>query len=467
MEKELLLFQLGPVQEFIAQSATPEDLWAGSYLLARVTLSGIDALGKCSDLIFPNLLDGTVRGAMEGPDRIPTIPNRFLAEVDASSARDVASKVENAVRAELVALASEAKLPEGASTQVEQFLTTSWAVLPHNRRTWDMREDYAAISSLLSARRNLRNFQPWRETVDLGPKDFLSGKETALDAKKKRGALNLIKLALPKIMKKRVEIHYPDDDKYIAVVAMDGDTMGKRLSEFKEKKDHLAFSANLVRFAQRAIEVVRENGGSPIYVGGDDVLAVFPAKRAVKGARALYDAFVQIVGGTASAGLAVGHEKAPMQELVTHAHAAEHRAKHVYGRDALVVDAYKRSGETVSWGGKWASKGVDALIEFRDLLKGELFRRFPYKLMALLGPYQLERLGADGSAQFADVIAAEYAHAWNQCTGSEVEDEALLLVTGYFAEVVKGTAKAVDFLNVFRCETFVNRPRDIEEEVEG
>lgn len=87
--------------------------------------------------------------------------------------------------------------------------------------------------------------------------------------------------------------------------------------------------------------------------------------------------------------------------------------------------------------------------------------------MALLGPYQLERLGADGAAQFADVIAAEYAHAWNQCTGSEVEDEALLLVTGYFAEVVKGTAKAVDFLNVFRCETFVNRPRDIEEEVEG
>ena len=29
-DKELLLFQLGPVQEFIAQAATVGDLWAGS-----------------------------------------------------------------------------------------------------------------------------------------------------------------------------------------------------------------------------------------------------------------------------------------------------------------------------------------------------------------------------------------------------------------------------------------------------
>ena len=33
-DRELLLFQLGPVQEFIAQAATVGDLWAGSYLLS-------------------------------------------------------------------------------------------------------------------------------------------------------------------------------------------------------------------------------------------------------------------------------------------------------------------------------------------------------------------------------------------------------------------------------------------------
>ena len=76
-EKELLLFQLGPVQEFIAQSATPEDLWAGSYLLARVTLSGIDALGKCSDLIFPNLLDAP-RHRSNSSCRLPGLSCRII-----------------------------------------------------------------------------------------------------------------------------------------------------------------------------------------------------------------------------------------------------------------------------------------------------------------------------------------------------------------------------------------------------
>ena len=36
--KELLLFQLGPVQEFIAQAATVGDLWAGSYLLSMAQI---------------------------------------------------------------------------------------------------------------------------------------------------------------------------------------------------------------------------------------------------------------------------------------------------------------------------------------------------------------------------------------------------------------------------------------------
>lgn len=36
--KELLLFQLGPVQEFIAQAETVGDLRAGSEILSELTL---------------------------------------------------------------------------------------------------------------------------------------------------------------------------------------------------------------------------------------------------------------------------------------------------------------------------------------------------------------------------------------------------------------------------------------------
>lgn len=465
--KALLLFQLGPVQEFIAQAANPEDLWAGSYVLSRLMLAGLDkALEHKAELIFPNLSDGTVRAAMTGVDKIPTIPNRFLAEVDAEMAETVAEEVKKAVKARLDRYVQEVELPPGGQTQADQFLQMTWAVLPKEHRSDDLQLDYKTVSGILAVRRNLRDFAPWRESVATGPKDFLSGKETALDRKSRRGALNRLKLDLPKIEQKSVEIRYPDDDKYIAVVAMDGDKMGERLSGFKMKSEHLSFSANLAKFAVRAIEIVQEKGGSPIYVGGDDVLAVFPAKLAVEGARNLYKEFVRIVGGTASAGLAVGHKTAPLQDLVTLAHASEHKAKHVYDRDALVVNVYKRSGENVSWGGKWNSKGIDVMIEFRSIFEGEMFKRFPYKLAALLQPYELEKLDSATAGELAGVIEAEYCHAWRQCAGSEVEGKALDLVKSYFAEVSGGLARAEDFLNAFLCETFINRPRNEKEDDE-
>ena len=466
-EKELLLFQIGPVQEFIAQAATVEDLWAGSYLLSRLMWSGIEKAAEMgAEFIFPNLVDGTIKAALTGSEKIPTIPNRFLAEVESGAAKGVAAEVSNAIREQLESFAAIAELPDGGKKQIDQFLLTTWAVLPASQRSVSpkvaMKDDYATISGMLAARRNLRDFRPWCESVPTGPKDFLSGKETALA--KKRGAVNLIKLALPECENKTIAIKYPDDDKYIAVVAMDGDTMGKRLSEFESVDDHRKFSGALAKFAVKAIDFVKANGGSPIYVGGDDVLAVFPAKQAVNGARELYKTFVELVGGTASAGVAVGHEKSPMQELVRAAQEAEHRAKHDYGRDALAIDVLKRSGENVIWGGKWNSAGIDILIDFRGIMDGDMFKRFPYKLAALLDPYELEKLSPEKAKEMSGVISAEYSHAWTQCTGHEVEDVALDLVNNYFQEVVAGRTKAKDFLSVFRTETFINRPRDIRED---
>jgi hypothetical protein len=55
----------------------------------------------------------------------------------------------------------------------------------------------------------------------------------------------------------------------------------------------------------------------------------------------------------ASVGIAVGHFTAPLQMLVREAKAAEKRAKTAYGRGALAVSLYKRSGEIVEWGCKW------------------------------------------------------------------------------------------------------------------
>ena len=50
-QRELLLFQLGPVQEFIAQARSTRDLWSGSYMLSWLVAHAICAVVERS---FPH-----------------------------------------------------------------------------------------------------------------------------------------------------------------------------------------------------------------------------------------------------------------------------------------------------------------------------------------------------------------------------------------------------------------------------
>ncbi|OQW96514.1 MAG: type III-B CRISPR-associated protein Cas10/Cmr2 [Verrucomicrobia bacterium A1] len=127
-----LLFQLGPVQEFIAQARSTRDLWSGSYLLSWLVAHAIkavtDAVGPDS-VVFPFLRaqplydllhrdeiyrkvpyqgkDGrqeTLWDRMKAHERemlIPNLPNRFLALVPAGRAAELGAAAEKAVRNEL------------------------------------------------------------------------------------------------------------------------------------------------------------------------------------------------------------------------------------------------------------------------------------------------------------------------------------------------------------------------------
>lgn len=248
-----------------------------------------------------------------------------------------------------------------------------------------------------------------------------------------------------------------DDDKYFAVLALDGDEMGKWISGWKtpplkdclspktlefyeeinrRKNDptsilgflqsrrtlnpswHLQFSEALGNFAFHAAQrIVEAFDGRLIYAGGDDVLAMLPAKDAIPCARALRAAFrgekelasikgalhgqdksrksdrktrlfastpdgylqldpaatryhgdrslllsdpvnfpVLVPGPNAdvSVGIAIAHCKSPLQDVVRAAQAAEKRAKGELGRGAIAVSLFKRSGEITEWGCKWA-----------------------------------------------------------------------------------------------------------------
>lgn len=287
-------------------------------------------------------------------------------------------------------------------------------------------------------------------------------------------------------------------EKYFAVLAFDGDEIGKWVSgektptfktqladytdssrvqrqgvlEYFERSSnpdfqkflstnrplspsyHLQFSEALGNFAlQCAAAIVSGHQGRLVYCGGDDVLALLPAGRALECARDLNRAFtgqaplksktpqVQasdsaeneilsaqapgfltsklqtsdskapvpfIVPGpaaSASVGIAIAHFKSPLQDVVRAAQAAEKRAKNQLGRAAVAVSLFKRSGEITEWGTKWESGGLELYEAIAKALDdGLLAAKFPHRVCQLLEPYLTQRTGL---SQQTDAITEE------------------------------------------------------------
>jgi CRISPR-associated protein Cas10/Cmr2 subtype III-B len=281
-------------------------------------------------------------------------------------------------------------------------------------------------------------------------------------------------------------IELGDEEKYFAVLALDGDQIGKWVSgeftpsfrgqlasyqdgsgnetgalEYFERasdpddgqgtlKDryssfldsnralspsyHLQFSQALGQFALRcARKIVQAYKGRLIYAGGDDVLALLPSDLALQCGESLRRAFkgdevvdphgevifrssshgfledfkyvddmgspipILVPGPKAecSAGIAIAHFKAPLQDVVRAAQAAEKRAKRLpseggNGREAVAVTLMKRSGEIIHWGAKW-NGGLELYRKLAHALKEDLVsNRFPHQLASLLQPYMTQ-----------------------------------------------------------------------------
>ena len=423
---------------------------------------------------------------------------------------------------------------------------------------------YALLDAKLAARRNTRNFEQW-DPVATGAavKDSLSGKEECIGdeefwgklvkkgngkifttASHRYGAMNLIKrlwchpevdipylrekLGLERELLKRAVRNASTKDiatrnvvatpgslpsPYIAVIAMDGDEMGKWISgaktpEFLEQlalkareylgnitgvsemhrlltpSYHLQFSEALANFAMhKARAVVEECNGDLLYAGGDDVLAIVPSTRAIECARKLHEAFRTdyaeegyLLPGSkceASCGIAVGHQNAPLQMLVKEAQKAEKRAKGIYDRAALAINVYKRSGEIIEWGCKWESGALELMAEVTRLSNEEkLSGRFPYALAALLQPYALEESDHEALAAMRSVIEKEVEHVLSrQGVGLKDERATLLQKINAWLEscllppesksegAEKPKPRPQDFINLFLVETFMNRMR--------
>lgn len=414
----LYLFQIGPVQSFIAAARRTQDLYVGSRLLTLLARAGIhkaQELGVDDDsMIFPAMKDG----------KLPTsIPHRFAF---LSEREDMGKSIEdaihdywidqivNAVGQWMVDQIGEGEWVERYHNQTRSWLECFWVRVDYDPRNHG--ESYARASVAMATRRQLRDFP---QMVDVGEKKCtLTGVGVALSNEKAfwdrlrdseplrhqwgeddhmvirtnefLGALALIKRvgqwAVTALREEKERItRFPDLDAiaregkpepkgkklplYLAVLHMDGDHMGKRLSACREKEQHQALSLDLAMFAENdAPEIVENHGGTLIYAGGDDVLALLPLRKALPCANELRHKLADAIGqgASASAGIALMKASLPLDGAMEDARQAEKIAKEGFGRDAVVIRD-SRSTAIRETGAKWDE--VAALV-------GELQKAF-------------------------------------------------------------------------------------------
>jgi hypothetical protein len=258
--------------------------------------------------------------------------------------------------------------------------------------------------------------------------------------------------------------------------------------------------------------------GQLIYVGGDDVLAMLPARKALDCAQALQLAFrgvhpeapdahassavrrvlndifdyarhvdgfltlrrseradvgrashlkpnwpLLVMGppATASVGLAISHVRSPMQETIQAARDAERAAKDVPDKGAFALHVLKRSGEAVGFAAKWSS-GVVSVWGELDADIHDLSGRFAHRYASLVKALVIIG-GGPGGAEYApdwtgtlrEAVAAELAHVLHQ-QGAKKTEKAREFADHWCGLLIPALSPR-DYLHFWLTWAFINR----------
>jgi CRISPR-associated protein Cmr2 len=177
---------------------------------------------------------------------------------------------------------------------------------------------------------------------------------------------------------------------YMAMVAADGDGMGRAISMLQSASEHREFSRTLALFAGRARQIVSDHGGTAVFTGGDDVLAMLPVDRALPCVAAIRGAFVKALGqygATLSSGIAYMHSSEDLEDIVQTARQAEQTAKKP-DRDGLALAFAPRGQEPTIVRRRWSEGAYEhftgLLASYRN---GELPDGLAYELGVMARHY--------------------------------------------------------------------------------
>lgn len=238
---------------------------------------------------------------------------------------------------------------------------------------------------------------------------------------------------------------------YYAILAADGDRMGRLLGAQTSVSAHQQLSRALAKLAQQAQDTVRKHHGYPVYAGGDDLLALLPVNTALSCSLQLAMQFRQAVqpfaagvegAGTLSIGIAIVHRMEMLQQCLEWAREAEHAAK--TRRNALAIALHTRGGVPVTVVTSWESDPMlEGWHQWMRAFRAGLTRGFPYELQYLAR----EAENADIPLQS---LRAEALRIFARKQGSESRGE-----TKGYQQILERELEAVD--NAEQLRAFAER----------
>lgn len=226
-----------------------------------------------------------------------------------------------------------------------------------------------------------------------------------------------------------------------ALLAMDGDYMG---AVMRSAKDPSQVSLALANFSRAAQDILVEHRGRPVYIGGDDVLALLPTMQALRAAdrirKAYRECFRQIDMDrvTISAGIVFADMREPLREVIAAAHRVlDDIAKNQAQRNAFAILLMKHSGSSAVMAKKWEEERQDgSVIEWvdeiyslaEDIRRDDISTGLLYalrKLFHALVPEQGVAPSQDDEHSLVQFVASEYLRnrslPWSEGTTAEAK----------------------------------------------
>ncbi|MCV6588557.1 MAG: type III-B CRISPR-associated protein Cas10/Cmr2 [Marinobacterium sp.] len=231
----------------------------------------------------------------------------------------------------------------------------------------------------------------------------------------------------------------PRPEPYYAVLLMDGDSLGKQMSEVKRQGP---ISTALEAFISQVDQIVQQHSGFLVYAGGDDVMALMPVESAIPCATELRNHYrdcfrQQNIHSSLSGAIECAHIRQPLTDVLASSHQLlDEVAKDQTGRDALAIRVTKHSGPHLVWSQPWAvllgeteqpMPEVQQLAQqFYSTVPGSIFSSsFLYRLIALGNALDWQQLDESGETLQA-MIVAELARSGVATEGQTVERTALV-----------------------------------------